>query len=310
MKILPLSDIHLESGVEPDIDNDFVSDADVIVLDGDIHSGTRGLDWAANRFAGKPIIYVPGNHEYWGSTIEGLKRRMQEKAAGLGIHLLDDGIVDIQGVRFIGSTLWADFRFFGNPVLSMAQCATMPDFRKIRCNAETRFTPEEMGRLAGASLRFLEESLAAADGRRTVVVTHYLPADACVAARYRSDPMTAAFVSAADALTRRSNLWICGHTHDLLDLPADEVHGTIFCNPCGYTRFLGKGDYRKDRGDAWHVYRENDDWQPILLTLPEVMEMRNGNTFLPPPVDVPVADAVADNELSPRPWLRRNTACT
>jgi hypothetical protein len=44
----------------------------VIVLAGDIFSKHLGLEWARKAFPDKPIIYVMGNHEYYGGSDEGL----------------------------------------------------------------------------------------------------------------------------------------------------------------------------------------------------------------------------------------------
>lgn len=59
MRLRIFSDLHLEhfdEGLDlPDVA------ADVVILAGDIHTGTQGLHWAASRFSGVPIIYVPGN---------------------------------------------------------------------------------------------------------------------------------------------------------------------------------------------------------------------------------------------------------
>ncbi len=43
-------------------------DADVIVLSGDIHIGTQGIDWASQFDV--PVIYVLGNHEAYGTSLD------------------------------------------------------------------------------------------------------------------------------------------------------------------------------------------------------------------------------------------------
>jgi len=61
MKLHILNDLHIEF-------EDFAPadiDADVVVLAGDIGVGTEGLRWADDRFPDKPVIYVPGNHEFY-----------------------------------------------------------------------------------------------------------------------------------------------------------------------------------------------------------------------------------------------------
>lgn len=64
MKIRVLSDLHLEfhDWTPPQ------SDADIIVLAGDIHVGVHGIEWARRSFPLLPVTYVPGNHEFYGGN--------------------------------------------------------------------------------------------------------------------------------------------------------------------------------------------------------------------------------------------------
>jgi len=107
MKLLILSDLHLEF-------HPFALDADVefdaVVLAGDIHSqGGRAIEWAAETFAGKPVVYVAGNHEYYGAVMQEEIAEMRRLAEATGIQFLDCDEVVIGGVRFLGCTLWTDF---------------------------------------------------------------------------------------------------------------------------------------------------------------------------------------------------------
>ena len=54
MKLHILSDLHVEFGdfVIPDVG------ADLIILAGDSHVGTRGVRWALDQKIGVPVIYV------------------------------------------------------------------------------------------------------------------------------------------------------------------------------------------------------------------------------------------------------------
>jgi len=63
MRIHILSDLHLEFG---DFDPPR-TDADVVVLAGDIHVGTRGVAWARERFHPTPVL---GNHEYYSGRVQ------------------------------------------------------------------------------------------------------------------------------------------------------------------------------------------------------------------------------------------------
>ena len=59
----------------------------------------EGLTWAAERFAGQEIIYVPGNHEFYGTSMPDARKALRAEAKRLGIHLLDNDTVNIGGVR-------------------------------------------------------------------------------------------------------------------------------------------------------------------------------------------------------------------
>ncbi len=107
MKLHILSDLHTEfAGFSPPDTN-----ADVVILGGDIGVGLGGIEWAAAHFADMPVIYVPGNHEYYGHAIELDDDLVNESVAN--IHVLNNDTVVINGVRYLGSTLWTDFRFYG-----------------------------------------------------------------------------------------------------------------------------------------------------------------------------------------------------
>lgn len=108
MKIHLLSDIHLESGpyeLHPNMD------CDVIVAAGDIGVGTQGVEWL--KTLDKPVIYVAGNHEYWSNSknhvdMFQVQRDIRKAAEGSNVHYLENEKVDIDGVEFIGATLWTN----------------------------------------------------------------------------------------------------------------------------------------------------------------------------------------------------------
>ena len=65
---------------------------DAVVLAGDIQApGHRGVAWAAAEpaFAGKPVFYVPGNHEYYGQVWAKELAAMRAAAQGTNVQVLD-----------------------------------------------------------------------------------------------------------------------------------------------------------------------------------------------------------------------------
>lgn len=85
MRIQVLSDLHLEHS---DYSATLASDTDLVVLAGDISVGTAGVIWAKEQFPGLPVLYVPGNHEYYTHDIGELNAALAEEAAGSNVHVL------------------------------------------------------------------------------------------------------------------------------------------------------------------------------------------------------------------------------
>ena len=138
MKLQILSDLHLEmlrndgvaiddgtmerfqlrkdmTGICP-VDVIEETDADVIVLAGDISVGSMGVEWAAveSEIHQKPVIYVPGNHEYYAGEMTTALEAMRETAKGTGVSLLENEAIIIGGTRFLGATLWTDYSAAGD----------------------------------------------------------------------------------------------------------------------------------------------------------------------------------------------------
>lgn len=117
MKIQLLSDLHLET--HPHWKAQCAPGADVLVLAGDIGSyqpGSQliGADFGLEQFSPlhgwpTPVLFVPGNHEYDGLDFDLAHTRLQETCLRLGITWLEREVVQLQGVRFVGTTLWSDY---------------------------------------------------------------------------------------------------------------------------------------------------------------------------------------------------------
>ena len=247
MKLHILSDLHLEFA-------NFETPhtwADVIVLAGDIGKGSKGVYWARETWPSKYIVYVPGNHEFYGTQRIETLAAMRIAAQESGVHLLDEDELVIGNVRFLGCTLWTDFLLFGEAKKSTAMSdgqLCLNDFRVIREGSVERFTPARSIELHKQSLAWLKTKLDEPFDGKTVVVTHHLPSKQSVVDRFKEVLLSACFASELDYLFGKMDLWIHGHTHDNLDY---EVNGTrVICNPRGYVRWSGQ---------------ENEDFKPELV---------------------------------------------
>jgi 3',5'-cyclic AMP phosphodiesterase CpdA len=236
MKLNILSDLHLGvSGLERPR-----NDADVVILAGDIARPREAAAWALGF--DKPVLFVLGNHEFYGSSIDGAAAEMKRLCAGTQVNVLDNDEVIIDGVRFLGSTLWTDFRLFGDGDEQAAAMAAaqqlMRDFSRIRLREaeDALFTPADSAALFERNAAWLDRRLDAPHDGPTVVITHHAPSRQSIHPRFAGSPLNACFVSDADRLVdgQRACCWIHGHTHDSFDYG---LHGTrVICNPRGYAK--------------------------------------------------------------------------
>jgi hypothetical protein len=225
VRLAVYSDLHLE--IRP-FDPPAV-EADVVVLAGDVDNGTRGIEWARDRFSGR-IIYVPGNHEYYLGSIGETSRDLRAAAAGARVDLLDCDRLDVSGVRFLACTLWTDYSLAGpaerGGVIERSRRHN-PDHAMIR-----DFAPEDAIALCGRHRAWLEQSLAEPFGGPTVVITHFAPHTGSIAPAFAGHPANPGFIVPLTGLMGGPRLWIHGHTHTAFDYG---VSGTrVFCNPRGY----------------------------------------------------------------------------
>ena len=237
MRIQVLSDLHLEfhNPIPP-----LVEGVDVIVCAGDLAPLQVGaLFYAAKEWAAAHILYVPGNHEYYNTDIEPARRMLAKQCRMLGITLLDPSATTIDGIRFIGATLWTDFRVEGLDREAAAHAAVgegMSDFTGAIQHGRRRYTTFESARRHQQERACIEAELAAASKRAetTVVITHHAPTARSIALHFKGHSLNAAFASNLEDIIERYQpaLWIHGHMHDAVDLQIGRTR--VLCNPAGY----------------------------------------------------------------------------
>lgn len=237
MRIRVLSDLHLEFYETPDacgIQDDVACDA--VVLAGDIHNDTIGIEWAARTF-GAPVIYVMGNHEYYAHDAAALLPRARVCAADLGVHLLERDEILIGGTRFLGCTLWTGFDAGPVDWIHATRIAhpVVADFSEIRNNGRL-LSPSQMIGWYEYSLAWLKHKLDA--NAPAVVVTHFAPTRAVVNPRFGAgDELTPYFHNNLDSLMgNAAPLWIYGHNHYSADKTVETRTGRtrVVSNQLGY----------------------------------------------------------------------------
>jgi predicted phosphodiesterase len=236
MKINILSDLHLGLGGMDRPHNH----ADVVVLAGDLARPREAAAWAAGF--GKPVLYVLGNHEFYGGSIDGTISEFRGLVAGTNVRLLECEEVVIGNVRFLGTTLWTDFKLLGEGAEQLAAIEMakrlLRDFSRVRtCEASDEvFSPRASAALFELSAAWLDAKLDEHHDGPTVVITHHAPSRRSIHPRFADSLLNPCFVSDAEQLfgAGRARLWIHGHTHNSFDYA---VNGTrVVCNPRGYAK--------------------------------------------------------------------------
>lgn len=239
MKIALLSDLHLslqslELAPTP---------ADVVVLAGDLGRPDAAIAWArecARQHGGRPVLFIAGNHEFYGSDLASTMHRLRELARGSPVQVLEHDEWHHAGVRFLGCTLWSDHRLFESAkqrdeglAMSMRR---MRDFSRIRIAPDfpEPFSPAVAQLLFDRSVAWLEARFAQPHAGPTVVVTHFAPSRRSIAPRFAGSPVNTCFVSDLEAqiLRWQPALWLHGHTHDSFDYRIGRTR--VVANPRGY----------------------------------------------------------------------------
>ena len=253
MRIQLLSDLHLET---ESFTPTPAADAELLVLAGDIDSSWAGLE----LFRGwpVPVIFVAGNHEFDEREITQTWPALRERCTQLGIRLLECETLVLtdaagQRIRFVATTRWCDFDLFGVAQRERAMRAAsyfMKIMRATRHGAPLDAAAvREEALVCGAWLRAeLERPKGSWDV--TVVITHFAPSLRSADPRYGSQPGTASFCNADDALLPLADLWIHGHLHCQHDYFVPHAAGStrVVCNSRGHAR----------KGEA-------DGHQPLLV---------------------------------------------
>lgn len=248
MRIWILSDLHVDASPwEPPAG----PRVDLAIVAGDVADGLtrRSLPWLAAhvRPRARHVVYVPGNHDFYGCRIPDETARGRDAAIASDVTMLDAGqsrIVD--GVRIIGATLWTDYGI-GEPQWSRAwgmreagdRHVGMRDHRRIqtrdRLGSPRAFRPPAAAALHVEHRGRIERALAEPHAGPTIVVTHHAPHPRSLPAGEATGPGDAAYASDMSALMEgpgAPDLWIHGHVHASRDYRVGRTR--VLSNPRGH----------------------------------------------------------------------------
>lgn len=214
-----VSDLHLDVYWSEEQSLEFINslraNADILVIAGDLceHFNLTNEYIEAFSEKWKHIVYVPGNHEYWGTSLD-------EKIEVGDWYVLRNEVLYVGGIRIAGSTGW-----FPEAPDNIFYEHYMNDFARI-----IDFKPSVYEEHAKAREFF---STTSAD----VFVSHHLPFAESIAPQYRRAHETnrffySEFESAIEANPVKPKFWLHGHTHAPRTYEHDGIQ--VVCNPRGY----------------------------------------------------------------------------
>jgi hypothetical protein len=266
VKIQLMSDLHLES--QPGVRPRPAAGAELLVLAGDIGSYQQGSlmtddDFGLAQFSPLrdwpvPVLYVPGNHEYDNLDFDATHARLRATCERLGIQWLEREELVLGRVRFLGTTLWADFDALalqpGRPAPGPAELLKLRHkaFRAANYYLEKAaamrhgkpMLAPEWREQALVCQAWLGAALERPFDGSTVVVTHFAPSLRSADPRYGLRPGTAGFCNSLDHWLPQAQLWLHGHLHCQNDYVA---HGCrVVANTLGYAAKGEQQDYRED----------------------------------------------------------------
>lgn len=216
-----ISDIHLPNNkIELEFNNEIYK-SDIIILAGDIYKGIESIEWARRIFPKQILLFVPGNHEYYGYNIDELKIAMNIAGKKYGVNVLDNSMYIHNDIIFIGSTLWTDFKYNCNNIeqtfnLAYAQ-KNVHDYYHIykNINEKIKILSTDILNLHNEAIEYLNFILSKKLVGKIVVITHHAPHDKGIHSKYRKDEDKVYFASNLENLIKKYKplLWVHGHTH-------------------------------------------------------------------------------------------------
>lgn len=230
MRIRLLSDLHFEFHRDGGYSflQDQNQDFDVLVIAGDLNTAKNlknSFDLLKSLFQNKKIIFVPGNHEYYRSSFPEVQAILADEK---DIVVLDNNSIVLDGVKFVGTTLW-----FPHSGGYERGDESLNDFSQI-----SNFRAW-VGKRAAASAEFLNKEV----DKDCVVITHHLPHRSAIHINYQNSFLNKYFLHNVSPIVedRGAKLWLFGHTHSSCDMMINNTR--LVCNPFGYVGYATNSEF-------------------------------------------------------------------
>ncbi len=248
IKFIPISDIHCEFA-PMDTSVFYQTQDDVLVIAGDFFTAGKWSSLVSHMtpFAEKfkHVIFVLGNHDYWGGSIVTTAGRYKQELSVLpNVHVLERDSIVIDGVAFIGATFWTDFDNH-SPFAKWNAQQMMGDYKRIRAGTFSNpyakklwaydIVVEHVNAKVFIEAEVLKQKAA---GNKVVVVTHHAPSQQSKMSYISdTDPLNPCYCNNLDywVETIAPDFWIHGHIHESKCYKIGNT--TVIANPRGYDPF-------------------------------------------------------------------------
>jgi Icc-related predicted phosphoesterase len=184
------------------------------------------------------VVYISGNHEFYHGRFPDAYDWLREEMKNYSnIHFLDKEQIEIDGVTFVGGTLWTDMNKNDPTTLQLIE-GMMNDFRIIRNSQRNygRFAPLDSVVHHRETLEYIKSVVDSDASKKYVVVGHHAPSSLSIHETYKNEYyMNGGYHSdLSEFILDRPQiaLWTHGHMHDPFDYMMGETR--IVCNPRGY----------------------------------------------------------------------------
>ena len=248
MKIRLLSDFHLEfSGFEYvwQVEDDLVHAGDII----DGNNFQRLNYWLDTIPDSVSVVYVPGNHEFYHTSIEAGLERLAELAQQRDSFCLlqnDWNYKIYDGVVYY---------FFGGTQFSYIQ-DDLADHRDFQLLGDFKYTHNHSIKKHNEQFDLFNEmydDFIKHERRvpcKIIGISHFLPSAHCIQPKYEGNSLNTYFYANNDERVKQADLWLFGHTHSSVDIVLDKTR--VICNPRGYSSY-------------YNLHPENPEFNPNLI---------------------------------------------
>lgn len=229
------SDLHLEfTGMGCELDPVAENARDILIVAGDLAEGARGIGWLLHQTAISDVVFVCGNHEYYGHDIDEIDKMFRNLDNDVPtFHFLQMNTVELFGIKIAGCTLWTDMQGMSGWERRQVEKG-MSDFHVIT-KRQTRFTADIA---CGINMQHRNWLMQQQDA--DIVVTHHAPSFQSITDYWKEHGgmLNPGFAGSSDDLIEliAPKYWIHGHMHSFLRYWHNEVvDGTqVLCNARGY----------------------------------------------------------------------------